>query len=104
MPRVLQVLALVMTFIVMGAPAWVAEMIEDDCAEECSDESQCPDQGCGDCSLICSSCPRAQYMAPTDVTVVPSTIEVSSVAHDTSEHRPMEPPPKGVFHPPRRAG
>lgn len=104
MPRFLQVLALVMTFIVMGAPAWVAEILEDDCTEECSDESQCPGEGCGDCSIICSSCPRSHYTTPQTVTLSPSSVEVSAIAHETRERFPLEPPPKGVFHPPRRAG
>lgn len=93
-----------MAFVISGAPMWVAELAEDNCAEECADESGCPDEGCADCSVICSSCPRAQYLAPQTTAIVPMLVDVSAAAHDAGERVPLEPPPKGVFHPPRRAG
>ena len=104
MPRFLHVFALVMAFIASGAPTWISELAEDDCAVECSDESSCPDEGCADCSIICSSCPRSHVVAPQTTMVVPMPINVSAVAHEASERWPLEPPPEGVFHPPRRAG
>jgi hypothetical protein len=103
-PRLLQLIALVLVFTISGAPKWVAELVEDDCTEECSNESQCPEEGCDDCSIICSSCPRAQFFPPQSASFVPRLVGVSADAHEAGERVPTGPPPKGVFHPPRRAG
>ncbi len=104
MPRFVHLIALALVFAMSGAPTWIAEAMEDDCAEECASESGCPDEGCADCSIVCSSCPRAHFVAPQTVTLAPTPVGVSSVAHEAGKRLPQGPPPKGVFHPPRRAG
>ena len=104
-PRFLHVIALLLTFMVSGAPAWIGELAGDDCAEQCASESACPDEGCADCSIICSSCPRAHVVVPSQANrVVLASVGVSQVSDEASERLPASPPPEGVFHPPRRAG
>lgn len=88
-----------------GAPAWAAELLEDDCVEKCTDEpGGCPDEGCADCSLICSSCPRAHVVVPAEqLRVVPAKL-VALIRAGAGERVPSGPEPDGVFHPPRLAG
>ena len=107
MPRFLPVIALMLIFAISGAPTWAAELLEDDCAEKCSDEEQdgCPDEGCADCSIICSSCPRAHVLVPQVVDrLFAISIETSGAAIEIGQRVPVGPPPEGVFHPPRLAG
>jgi hypothetical protein len=106
-PRFLQLVALVLVFMVSGAPAWIAELAEDDCAAKCADEEQdgCPDEGCGDCSVVCSSCPRSHVVLPSHVVrVAPGSLDFACLASEAGERVPDEPVPEGVFHPPRLAG
>ena len=106
MPRVLQLVALMLAFLVSGAPTWVAELAEDDCADECADEEQdgCPDEGCGDCSVICSSCPRPHMLLSQHVVrFAPAPSCFLWISSEAGECVPDDPVPEGVFHPPRLA-
>jgi hypothetical protein len=106
-PRFLQLVALSLALLLVGAPAIAAEMIEDDCAEECAGEESersCPEEGCTDCSVLCPGCARPHVVATTAVarptSWATSYVEISS---DDTERVPLGPPPDGVFHPPRPA-
>lgn len=104
MPRFLPLVALVLAFVVSGAPAWIGEVLEDDCAEECADPTGCPEDGCADCSILCSSCPRTHVVAPPlAVAFAPAAGGLAWLAGDARERVPDDPVPEGVFHPPRRA-
>jgi hypothetical protein len=106
-PRLLQVVALVMVFAISGAPAALAELSEDDCAEQCADEDQtgCPDEGCADCSIICSSCPRTHVVAASGASPLSAVLLAGvRIATEPAQRIPADPPPEGVFHPPRLAG
>lgn len=104
MGRLLPLIALMLVFLTSGAPAWIAELAQDDCAEQCADESSCPDEGCAGCSVICSSCVRAHVVVPQVVAVIePGAIAVTWLAPEVGARMPVGPPPEGVFHPPRRA-
>jgi hypothetical protein len=106
-PRFLQAIALVLVFVISGAPAVLAELLEDDCAERCADEDQtgCPDEGCADCSIICSSCPRTHVVAPSGANLLPTApLAVARITTEAGQRVPTDPPPEGVFHPPRLAG
>lgn len=84
---------------------WIAELTEDECAEECTDEpTGCPEEGCADCSIICSSCPRAHLVVPTQAMRLGPEVFVARFGTDAAERVPVDPPPEGVFHPPRLAG
>lgn len=102
-PRFLQLVAVVLAFMVSGAPSWATELAGDDCAQKCTNESTCPDEGCGDCSIICSSCPRVHVVVPQQASVL-AAFAVAWTSHDVSERVPVGPHPDGVFHPPRDAG
>ncbi len=108
MPRVLQLVALSLALLLVGAPTILAEIVEDDCAEECAGEQgeeRCPDEGCTDCSIVCSSCPRTHVVAPgVSGWFAPWRTAVVEVTVDRAERVPAGPPPRGVFHPPRDAG
>ena len=108
MPRILQVLAVCLALMLVGVPKVIAEIVEDDCAEECAGEEgseSCPDQGCTDCSIVCSSCPRAHVVAPNGALwAVPSLHGYLELEPERAERVPSGPPPEGVFHPPRSAG
>lgn len=105
MGRLLPLIALMLVFLTSGAPTWIAELTGDDCAEQCTDESSCPDEGCADCSVICSSCVRTHVVVPQVVAVIaPGAVAVSWLAPEVGAQMPVGPPPQGVFHPPRRAG
>lgn len=104
MPRFLQLVALALVFAISGAPAWIAELAGDDCAEKCSDEPRCPDEGCADCSVICSTCARTHALPVTRVASALFAFDVSEITFDASESVPPSPPPEDVFHPPRRIG
>jgi hypothetical protein len=94
--------ALVLAFVVSGAPTWIRELAEDDCAEQCADESGCPDKGCGDCSIICSACPRGHVLVPSLVaSVVLASTDFDWISTETRQRVPDDPVPEGVFHPPR---
>lgn len=96
-----------LAFVVSGAPAWVSELVKDDCAGACEgDEStSCPEQGCTDCSITCSSCPRTGALASTlFVRVEPVPASFEWISSEAAEHVPDDPVPDGVFHPPRLAG
>lgn len=101
-------IALSLVLLLVGAPTILAEVVEDDCAEECAgeqSEESCPDEGCTDCSIVCSSCPRTHVVAPS-VTAWFSPWRTSFVQRspDDAERVPAGPTPQGVFHPPRVAG
>lgn len=107
MPRFLQLIALSLALLLVGAPSIIAEITEDDCAEECAsgDGENCPDQGCADCSLVCSSCPRTHVVAPSvGAWFAPWRTAFVELSIDAAERVPVGPPPEGVFHPPRLAG
>lgn len=94
--------ALVLAFVVSGAPTWICELAEDDYAEECADERGCPDEGCGDCSIVCSSCPRGHVLVPSFVvSVAPASTHFAWISSEALERVPDDPVPEGVFHPPR---
>lgn len=101
----IQLVALSLAIMMAGAPAWVAEAAEDECAEECAGDRSaggCEEQGCGDCSVVCSYCPRPHLVVP-QVADVPA-VEMATLrdsAPPTCERVPTGPPPRGVFHPPR---
>jgi hypothetical protein len=98
---VVQLVALVLAFVVSGAPAWISELTEDDCAEECAKRG-CSDEGCGACSIVCSSCPRAHALVPSLVpTVVRAATDFARISSESSERLPDDPVLEGVFHPPR---
>lgn len=102
-PRLLSVLvSLALVLCVTGAPTWIAELAGDDCAEDCADEGACSSDGCGDCSLVCSSCPRTHVVVPTlapqPAVAAPSFMLMTI---DGWERLPVGPPPRDVFHPPR---
>jgi hypothetical protein len=101
------VVALVLVFVMSGAPAWMVELAVDDCAERCADERQdgCPDEGCADCAVVCSSCPRNHVVVPSATwRPAPAAVAVEAVFDRAMERLPVGPPPEGVFHPPRLAG
>jgi hypothetical protein len=106
-PRFLQAIALVLVLVISGVPAVLAEILEDDCAEKCAgtDQTGCPDEGCADCSIICSSCPRAHVVAPSGASPLPVLpLAVARITTEVGQHVPADPPLEGVFHPPRLAG
>jgi hypothetical protein len=106
-PRLLQLVALTLAFLVSGAPAWAAELVRDDCGDECAGDetSSCPEQGCTDCAFTCSSCPRVIALAWTHaVRVAPVVTSFAWLTNETGERVPDDPVPEGVFHPPRLAG
>jgi hypothetical protein len=103
-PRFLSLIALVLAFVMMGAPTWIAALTGDDCAEKCRGEAECPDEGCADCSIICSACPRTHVVVPQQATRVAPASIVSWLSREVGERMPVGPPQDGVFHPPRRAG
>jgi hypothetical protein len=103
-PRFLQLVALVLAFVVSGAPAWIRELAKDDCAEECASDRSCPDDGCGDCSIVCSSCARVHVVVPSLVaSAVAAPNVVTWISSEAGERVPDDPVPDGVFHPPRLA-
>lgn len=107
MPRFLQLVALMLAFLVSGAGAWVAELAKDDCAEECEGDelTSCPEQGCTDCSVTCSSCPRTLALAWTHVVrVEPVSTSFGWISSEVRERVPDDPFAEGVFHPPRLVG
>lgn len=103
--RVLQLLAILVALATCGAPAWAVELLKDDCADECTDEPEgCPSEGCGDCSVLCSSCPRVPgAICALPPRIAPAVLASWWIAGEPAQQKPTEPPPKGVFHPPRRA-
>lgn len=108
MPRFAQLIALSLALLLAGAPAVIAEMaetIEDDCADECAGEQgeeSCPEEGCSDCSIICSSCARSHVVAPSGaVRFLPWRTEYVWLRAEGPHRLPAGPPPRGVFHPPR---
>jgi hypothetical protein len=106
-PRSFRVLAFVLVIVMSGASAWVAELAaDDDCAERCADEQQdgCPDEGCGDCVIVCSSCPRNHVVIPSPGLLPVALFAVEALPQEADERMPVGPPPEGVFHPPRLAG
>ncbi len=107
MPRSLRLLALLLVIVMSGVPAWAAELAaEDDCAERCADEQQdgCPDEGCADCVIVCSSCPRNHVVVPSPCLRPAAVFAIEAIPKEADEREPVGPPPEGVFHPPRRAG
>jgi hypothetical protein len=106
-PRFVQAIALLLILGVMGVPSIIVQLVPDDCAEECAGEESgsCEDEGCTDCSIVCSSCARAHVLVPTvSVRAVDSPMNFVRVSTETGQRVPVGPPPEGVFHPPRRAG
>lgn len=102
----LQLLALMVAMLLVGAPAMVAELAEDDCAEECVGDSgpSCPEEGCNDCSPVCSSCPRTHVVAAAlTAWSSPAADVVVGAPVEGCQRVPTGPPPEGVFHPPRVA-
>ena len=107
MPRFLQLIALTLALLLVGAPTIIAEIAEDDCAEECAGEQgeeSCPDEGCTDCSIVCSSCPRTHFVATDAIRFAPWRTATDQLPVESAERVPAELPPQGVFHPPRVAG
>lgn len=105
MPRFLQILVLVLVFGISGGPGVIAELVGDDCTETCADDAGASDEDCGDCRLICSSCPRSHVVVPSVTTnVIAVSVDVARIAAIGAERVPDGPPPQGVFHPPRLAG
>ena len=95
-----------LAFVVSGAPAWVSELAKDDCAEECEGDatSSCPEQGCTDCSITCSSCPRTVALVWTHVVrLEPLHTGFAWISSEAAERVPDDPVSEGVFHPPRLA-
>jgi hypothetical protein len=105
-PRFLQILVLLLIFGISGGPGVIAELAGDDCTETCADEEPgSSEDGCGDCRLICSSCPRSHVIVPSLTNhVIPVPVNVARIAAIGAERVPIGPPPQGVFHPPRLAG
>ena len=107
MPRLLQLIALGLALLLVGAPTILTETVED-CAEECAGEQgeeSGPDEGCTDCSIACASCPRTHVVAPTVVAwLAPWRAAFVRLPPEGAERVPAGPPPQGVFHPPRIAG
>lgn len=105
MPRLVQLVAVCFAIVMAGAPTWLAELAGDDCAEVCaSDEAAggCEEQGCADCSIVCSSCPRPHTLLPHTAAAAPmAMVTFLEDAVPPSERVPVGPPPRGVFHPPR---
>lgn len=92
-----------LAFVVSGAPTWLGELVEDDCAQECTTDEPggCP-EGCGNCSIVCSSCPRSHVVVPSLVaSVAPVVVDFARIASEAGERLPDDPVPEGVFHPPR---
>ena len=107
MPRLLQLVALTVALLLVGAPTIVAELLEDDCAEDCAgdDGARCPDEACTDCSAVCASCPRPHVVVPTlGAGPAPGSTSYIQLAGHAAERVPVGPSPEGVFHPPRSAG
>jgi hypothetical protein len=108
LPRLLQLIALSLALLLVGAPAILAEIAEDDCVEECAGDDEgttCPDEGCTDCSVVCPSCPRTHAVAVTvGAWFAPWRTASLQTSNDASERVPVDPPREGVFHPPRLAG
>jgi hypothetical protein len=105
--RVLQLLALVLCFAMSGGPTLLTEILEDDCATACIDEDRggCPDEGCADCSIICSSCARSHVVVPSGPSLALAVpIAVAGIASEAGDRVPPGPSPEGVFHPPRLSG
>lgn len=111
MPRILQLVALLVALVLVGAPTWVGELVEAVCASDCSDEcagdesaSGCAEQGCTDCAVVCGSCARGHH-APPVAAMRPITAVLASVvvALRVDARVPIGPPPQGIFHPPRIA-
>jgi hypothetical protein len=128
-PRLLHLLALLLVFMMSGAPTWVSALAEGGCADErgdecgcegdgnCQDEgghqggdkctndpSGCPEEGCGDCSVLCSSCPRTHLVMPSLVVrIAPVELATWWLAGEVGQRLPISPPARDVFHPPRFA-
>jgi len=103
--RLLQVLALTLALLVVGAPSWISELVEDHCGEDCAgDEAAggCEERGCTDCPVVCGACARSHMLPPVAVQRLESVAaRYVAVASDAPERFPSEPPPQGIFHPPR---
>ncbi len=108
MPRLLQLVTLSLVLLLVGAPKVIAELVEDDRAEACAGEAgeaSCPEEGCSDCSIVCSSCPRTHVVAPgVTAWFAPWRTAFVQPSPEGAERVPAGPTPKGVFHPPRVAG
>lgn len=103
MSRLLQILVLSLVFVTSGAPGWLVQaLVDDDCGEVCIDEDGCPEGGCADCTITCSSCPRSHGVFPQAAGVAPVTVGVTVVTEVMTIQKLEDgPPPEGVFHPPR---
>jgi hypothetical protein len=104
-PRLLQLLALVVALAIAGVPTWIGELLEDDCAQTCAGDQSaggCQEQGCTDCSVVCSSCARGLHGPPVASVHLAAAILASvDAAIDVPQRVPIGPPPQGIFHPPR---
>jgi hypothetical protein len=100
-PRVLQLVALVLAFTVSGAPAWLSELAEDECGEKCAENCGCSVKSCRDCSIVCSACPRSHVLVPSLVATGVEVIDFAWISSEASERVPEDPVPEGIFHPPR---
>lgn len=108
MPRAVQSVALTLAFLLVGGPAVIAELVEDDCAEACEAEQpdeSCPEEGCTDCSILCSGCGRTPVItAAGAIRLALAGTGYVQLVTDVGQRMPAGPPPQGVFHPPRVAG
>lgn len=108
MPRLLQLTALTLAFLLVGGPGVIVELAEDDCAEECAGEQgdeSCPEAGCTDCSIICAACGRTPVVAPAGaMRLAPAGAAYVQLATEAAQRLPAAPPLRGVFHPPRIEG
>jgi len=104
-PRLLQLVALTLALLVMGAPTWITEIAQDDCGDECKgDEAAggCDERGCTDCPVVCNSCSRTHMLPPLAVLRLDFAMTAFvHLASDLVERMPVGPPPRGIFHPPR---
>jgi hypothetical protein len=114
-PRILQLVALLVALALVGAPTWVGELIEEVCASDCPDAEDdectgdegaggCEEQGCTDCSVVCGSCARGHHAPPVAAMRPAAAVLASVVVGVHADARvPVGPPPQGIFHPPRIA-
>jgi hypothetical protein len=108
-PRILQLVALLVALALVGAPTWVGELIEQvadaDCGDECTGDDSaggCEEQGCTDCSVVCGSCARGHHAPPVAAMRPAAAVVASAVVGVNVDARvPVGPPPQGIFHPPR---
>lgn len=86
------------------ASAALAALHGDECGDDCEETGACPDEGADEtCPPFCSYCPCGSLVLTGDVGVDVATDLASPVnaLANASTRLPDDPPPRGVFHPPR---